>query len=580
MIKRHRLLKRQIKKLHLSEEQLKLLEPLLSDVNKAYQDFDNDLSHLENIIEKSSQELFDANRQLRKNVASITNKLNRVVSNIREIIFETDLYGNWTYLNPAWEQLTGLSVEESIGKNYTEFFKDENNHTIFGDIDFKEVGNKTFNRVFKYTNHKNEIRWAEVSLKVVVNDEGRYEGSIGSIVDITQLKEFEEALIKSRDQEAYANKAKDEFLSTMSHEIRTPLNAVIGISHLLLLEDPKEEQLENLNALKYSSEHLLGLVNDILDFNKIESGSLELENTDFSINHILNGLQSTFQQKAEEKHIRFRIKKDDSLPDVLKGDSMRLSQILTNLVSNAIKFTEEGKVTLDIEVLKEEENKILLQFEVIDTGIGIPEDKLEKIFESFTQANSDTTRKYGGTGLGLAICKKLLHLMHSKLNVESVENKGTTFSFELQLEKSEQFTESKLQYTNTLPSFSGLNNLKALVVEDHKMNIMVIQRFFKKWQIDFEIAENGQIAVDMAEAKNYDIILMDLQMPVMNGYDAAKNIRNSDNLHNHTVPIYALSASAAMDVKNKVKEYGMNGHISKPFNPSDLYQTLKMYLKD
>ncbi len=577
-MKLHRLLKRQLKKLELNEEQLKLIEPLLPDVNKAYQDFDIDIAHLENIVEKSSQELYDANTKLRQNVETISSQLDRVVNNIHEIIFETDLEGNWTYLNTAWEKMTGLSVADSLGKNYSAFFKDENNKTIFGDVEFKEIGNKAFKRVFRFTNHMQELKWAEVSLKVVVNEDGRYEGSIGTIVDITKLKEIEEALIASRDQEAYANQAKNEFLSTMSHEIRTPLNAVIGISHLLLMEDPKEEQLENLNALKYSSEHLLGLINDILDFNKIESGLLELESADFSFTHILNGLQSTFQQKAEEKQIRFRIKKDDALPDVMKGDSMRLSQVLTNLVNNAIKFTEEGKVILDIEVIKKVEDKIHLQFEVIDTGIGIPKDKLETIFESFTQANSNTTRKYGGTGLGLAICKKLLALMDTDLKVESTLNKGTTFSFDLCLETSKQFAGLKPQYSNTIPSFSGLHGLKVLVAEDHKMNIMVIKRFFKKWEIDFDIAENGAIAVEMAEAKNYNIILMDLQMPIMNGYDASVAIRSSKNTHNQSIPIYALSASAAMDVKNNVKKFGMNGHISKPFNPSDLYQKLKSYM--
>lgn len=579
MMKRHRLLKRQLKKSNLTEAQLAQLEPLLNDINDAYRDFDNDINYLETIIEKSSKELFDINKKLQSNVVSITSKLNRIVENVHEIIFETDIQGNWTYLNPAWETFTGLTVEESIGKNFTEFFVNESFQTIFGDVEFLQLEDKIYNHVFEYTNHKGENRWGEGIIKVLKNDEGRYEGCIGSLVDITRLKKVQTELVKSRDQEAYANRAKNEFLSTMSHEIRTPLNAVIGISHLLLIEDPKEEQLENLNSLKYSSEHLLGLVNDILDFNKIDSGVLELENSDFSITHILNGLQSTFLQQAEEKQIRFIIKKDDTLPDIIVGDSLRLSQVLTNLVNNAIKFTEKGKVILDIEVLRNEEKKIVVQFEIIDTGIGIEKNKLEKIFEPFTQANSNTSRKYGGTGLGLAICKKLLKLMGSSLIAISKKGEGSTFSFTLAFDKSDKFSTSKLQYMNIIPSFSSLKKLKALVVEDHKMNIMVIRKFFRKWEIDFEIAENGLIAVEMAEANNYDVILMDLQMPVMDGYEASQKIRESKKKHNHTVPIYALSASAAMNVKNKIIAYGMDGHISKPFNPSDLYQVLKKHLK-
>ena len=569
----HRLLKRQLKKAQLSDETLKALEPFLDQVSDAYTEFNNDFLHVENILEKSSQELFQLNQKLKINVQSITARLERVVNNIQEVIFESDLEGNWLYLNPAWEKLTGMKVEDCIGQSFSEYFgnQDAAGAELYQHLAEKNDG--VIRRVIEVD--KEEKRWFEVSLRLTKVDEGVYTGCIGTIVDISDLKRIELDLLDARDKEKMANMAKDDFLSTMSHEIRTPLNAVIGISHLLLLEDPNEAQLENLNALKYSSEHLLGLVNDILDFNKIESGSLELEQTDFSLDHILNGLQSTFGRKAEEKNIRFIIKKDDLLPNVVVGDSMRISQILTNLVNNAIKFTETGKVVLDIEVARKSETKIKLLFQVIDTGIGIKEEDQSKIFESFAQANSATTRKFGGTGLGLAICKKLLKLMDSQLILDSTYDRGSTFSFTLDLGVSEKFIETKRSYSNTLPSFAGLDGLSVLVVEDHKMNIMVIRKFFRKWKIAFEIAENGQIAIDMASKKDYDIILMDLQMPVMNGYDSAAYIRSNTSEHNKHIPIIALSASAAMDVKNKVQKFGMDGHISKPFNPSDLYQTLK-----
>ncbi len=573
MKKMHRLLRRQLKKLNLEPDNVLEIAPLLAQIESAYKDYDNDIAHLETIIEKSSLELFETNKKLQQNVTTLTNQLNRIVSNINEIIFETDIDGNWTYLNPAWEEFTGLTVEESLGKHYSDFFGKESNESIFGDVVFKELEDKTIKRVVRYVNHNGEKHWASVVLKVVSNN-GWYEGTIGSIVNITKLKAVENDLILARDKESKANKAKAEFLSTMSHEIRTPLNAVIGISHILLLEDHKEEQLENLNALKFSSEHLLGLINNILDFNKIESGALELELRDFSLENILQGLQKVFQQKAKEKRINFRIKKDNELPDVLKGDSMRLFQILTNLVNNAVKFTEEGKVTLDIEVSSQTDDKVVILFQIIDTGIGIPVNKLDKIFESFTQANSNTTRKYGGTGLGLAICKKLLEIMDSKLQVESTEGEGSTFSFEVEFEKSEKSSDLQPNYGNRLQPFSSLKGLSVLVVEDYKMNILVIERFLKKWDIDYDIALDGAIAIEMAVKKEYDLVLMDLQMPVMNGFDSSREIRQNTTVHNRTIPIFALSASVSMNVKNKITEFGMDGHISKPFNPSELYELL------
>lgn len=577
MKRRHRLLKRQLKNVDLTEEQLEQLAPLLDAVDGAYQDFDNDVQHLETIVERSSQELFDANQQLKKNVVQISDQLDRVVGNIQEIIFETDLEGNWTYLNPAWEEFTGRAVKDSLGKHYSNFFKNVNNETIFQNVDFKEIGNKTFTQIIDYQHYSGEHRWAEVSLKVVSNEDGWYLGTIGSIVDITKLKKTETDLIEAKDKADIANKAKDEFLSTMSHEIRTPLNAVIGISHLLLLENPKPSQLEYLNSLKISSEHLLGLVNDILDFSKIESGNFELENNSFSLDYVLNALQTTLKQRAAEKRIEFVVQKGQHIPDSIKGDSMRLSQILTNLAGNAVKFTEEGSVTINLRVVEDLPAKSKIRFDIIDTGIGIAEDKIDLVFKSFTQANSDTTRKYGGTGLGLSISKNLIEMMGGSLNVESKEGEGTTFWFEITFDKTEGQTMAPRKDAGKVGAYSSLNGMNVLIVEDYPMNVMVLKRFFKKWDVNFDVADNGQIGVEFASKKNYDLVLMDLQMPVMNGYDSARNIRDNTNEYNKTIPIYALSASAFMDVQVKVGAAGMNGHISKPFNPKDLFEVLKSH---
>lgn len=578
MNKLHRLLKRQLKKVDIDQKTRVQLEPFLEQINQAYTAFDNDLSHMETILEKSSVELYEANKQLKNNVELITGQLSKIAGNIKDVIFEMDLGGKWSYLNPAWETLTGLKVADNLGRPYYEFLRDEHGKPLKKLINLNDPKFKPFSKRVKCLMPDRQIKWFDFSLKAIKSDKGIAEGYIGTLVDISDLKETEYALIQAKEKETKANKAKDDFLSTMSHEIRTPLNAVIGVSHLLLMEDPKKEQLENLQALKYSSEHLLGLVNDILDFNKIASGSLQLEQADFSLEQVLNGLQSIFHNKAKKKDITFVIKKDNSIPKILVGDSTRISQILTNLINNAIKFTEEGRVILDIEVAEETDDAHLLRFEVKDTGIGIPEDKQGQIFQSFAQANTDTTRKYGGTGLGLAICKQLLEIMGSDIRLESEVAKGSSFTFHLNLQKShltdfQEEEEDIVNYSN-IQDQKGLGGIKILVVEDNKLNIMVIKKLFARWNIDFDIAENGLIGLKMATANCYDMILMDLQMPVMNGFESCKSIRESHNPLNKVVPIYALSASTGVDIKDEIKEYGMDGLICKPFDPSGLYKTL------
>lgn len=577
MIKYHRLLKRQLKKINLDDKQLDHLSPFFASINEAYTAYDNDLRQAETVLEKSSQELFLANKQLLSKYETVSSRLSKVAGNIKDVIFEMDLEGNWKYLNPAWEKLSGYSVEECIGKPFYEKNYTVNGRPILNIIDKKKLSLIIQSNTVEIQTGDKQTKWVDVSVKGIINKSGELEGYIGTIVDISDLKQTEFELLQAKEKETLANRAKDDFLSTMSHEIRTPLNAVIGISHLLLLENPKPEQLENLQTLKYSSEHLLGLVNDILDFNKISSGSLDLENIEFNVTHLLNGIQGIFNNRAKAKNIRFSIKKDNLLPEVLIGDSVRILQILTNLVSNALKFTKKGRVTLDLEIAAETDETCLLEIFVRDTGIGIPKDKQEKIFQSFAQANSDTTRMYGGTGLGLAICRQLLELMGGTLHLDSEEGKGSTFSFLLQLNKGNKNSKlasnikQDLLKSNDAPNLAGV---KILVAEDNKVNIMVIKKFLSKWHVDYYIAENGEIAFEMAKQNRYDLVLMDLQMPVMNGYISCKLIKESSESLNRGTPVYALSASTGADIKDEVNEYKMDGLISKPFNPNELQKKI------
>ena len=392
---------------------------------------------------------------------------------------------------------------------------------------------------------------------------------------------FEREIIDAKESAEAATEAKAQFLSMMSHEIRTPLNAVIGMTHLLLQENPREDQLENLKTLRFSGENLLVLINDILDFSKIEAGKITLENVPFSLKEIGHGIHNSLGYKAKEKGIDFELHLDPNLPEQFMGDPVRISQILTNLSGNAVKFAEKGKVTLAIRVVERSDKETELRFEVSDTGIGIPEEKRASIFESFTQARSDTTRKYGGTGLGLAITKRLLELMESDIHLESKESQGSTFSFPLTLPIATGQSPTKLDVDVLDESVRGsLKAVKLLLVEDNPVNQLVATKFLKRWKIESDIANNGKEAVEMIKSMTYHVVLMDLQMPEMDGYEASRTIRSMESGYFQEVPIIALTASAMQDVRNKVMAAGMTDFVTKPFNPVELYRKIVQYAQE
>jgi len=388
-------------------------------------------------------------------------------------------------------------------------------------------------------------------------------------------------ILELRKYQAEANKAvetKSEFLSVMSHELRTPLNAIIGLTNLLLQDDPKQDQLESLYSLKFSSENLLGLVSDILDFSKIDSGNLQLETIDFELRPLVDGIINSLQIKALEKSIYLKLYLEDRIPVFLMGDSLRLMQILNNLLSNALKFTLKGGVDLYVKVVDEDDSQIKLEFSVSDTGIGIGTENLQRIFESFTQANKSTSREFGGTGLGLSITKRLVTLMGGELRVTSVLQKGSVFFFTLWFKKSERLDATVHTHHKRLVPEGDFNKARVLLVEDDDMNIIVIRKFLNKWNIEPDLCRNGVQALEKIKETDYELILMDLQMPEMDGYTATKEIRNLTEDKYKTVPILALTASSLGEVKEQITRSGMNDFVSKPFTPTDLFNKLSYYL--
>ena len=381
---------------------------------------------------------------------------------------------------------------------------------------------------------------------------------------------------KERAQQS--EKFKQQFLANMSHEIRTPLNAVIGMTNLLLNQNPKEEQLRYLRSMKQASHSLLGIINDILDLAKIEAGKINLEQIDFSLKETLEGVCNTLQIKADEKNISLNCNIHSETPEFIKGDPVRLTQILTNLVSNAIKFTEKGGVTIEAQKIMNIQTAapeiVLLNFKIIDTGIGIEPSKINRIFESFTQASDDTTRKYGGTGLGLTITKQLIELHTGTVNIQSEPGKGTTFEVILPYHTGNYIAPKS-------DGFMGDNQqpdkpLRILLVEDQPLNQIVavdtLESMFNKINID--VAKNGREAVEMVNSNSlYDLVLMDVQMPEMDGYEATETIRKRNDEKANTT-IMAMTANVTKEETDKCVISGMNDFIAKPFEPSLLKEKI------
>lgn len=383
-----------------------------------------------------------------------------------------------------------------------------------------------------------------------------------------KIKELEEE--KSRAE--HSEKAKEQFLANMSHEIRTPMNAIMGMTRLLLDKSPREDQLKYLNAIKQSSDNLLIIINDILDLSKIEAGKINFESIGFDLSEQIKTVYTTIKLNADEKGLALDYKIGDEVPLKIIGDPYRLNQVLLNLAGNAVKFTEHGTVSIKINAVEKTNDHVKLKFEIADTGIGIAPDKLDYIFNMFTQESSSTTRKFGGTGLGLAICKKLVELQGGTIHVESATGKGSVFSFILHYGIQKNSARTEELETPVMHDNAQLKNISILLAEDNEFNQMVaidsIQDAIEGVQID--LAKNGKEAVEMVQKKEYDLILMDIQMPEMDGHEATRMIRKNPDAKINSIPIIAITASVIKAEVDKCFESGMNDFVGKPFSTDEL----------
>lgn len=481
--------------------------------------------------------------------------------------------GSIAWVNDALEQLIGYSAVELYGKKLGDVLStDETDRKVIADARNASAHKKSFSIEVLAQKKNGHTIWLSVANTPILNDKGMVERYIELITDITERKQVEQDILLAKEQALQLSEAKEMFLSVMSHEIRTPLNAIIGMTHLLLENNPKPSQVDDLNILKFSGENLLNIINDVLDFTKIETGNLHLEFLPVNLQLLCQDIVSSLQVNAAKQFNQLLLNFDKKIPELVMADKTRLYQILMNLLGNAIKFTDHGLVELIVRAGDEMDNKVAVKFEVKDNGIGIPLDKKDYIFETFTQAKTDISRKYGGTGLGLAITKRLLNLHQSEIVVDSTEGKGTTFSFTINLEKAQgQTTENTKKVL-----FEGK---RVLVVDDNEINILIAKRILTTWGLQIDFVADGYKAIEAITSQKYDLVLMDIQMPGITGFETTTIIRGMEEEYYKNLPIVALTASTLDNEKSKFKESGMNGHVLKPFNPSEIKKVISNFLR-
>ncbi len=384
-----------------------------------------------------------------------------------------------------------------------------------------------------------------------------------------------EQLLQEKEKVEYSAQIKEQFLANMSHEIRTPLQAILGFTNILAKEPLNERQKQYVTTIQSASENLLTIINDILDVSKIESGMIRLEDIPFSINGLLHSIDSMFQPRVLKKGIELKLHPNPSVPDILIGDPTRLTQILVNLINNAIKFTDKGRIDIFTTIIDKNTSDLRLKISVKDTGIGIDQKKLTQIFDRFEQADSKVTRIYGGSGLGLFIVKQLTEILGGKVSVESKTGKGSLFSVEIPYRIADEKDMHRVIESGLIHFNTNFEDIKMLLVEDNLMNQRVIGLFLSEWGVDYDLAENGKTAIQQLENKQYDLVLMDIQMPEMDGYSTTEYIRQEMQLK---TPIIAMTAHAMAGEREKALSYGMNEYIPKPIREEDLFRLISRFI--
>jgi PAS domain S-box-containing protein len=494
-----------------------------------------------------------------------------------------DVNDRLCWVNPAVERVTGYSVEECMSMTFllVNVADQADKEKVTHYLNLTRTADSADELEFLVQRKDGSTISVSASFQVIY-DEGKFDGSRWSIRDITEHKQAEQEIIASKVAAEAANRTKSQFLANMSHEIRTPMNGIIGMLHLVMQTELDAKQNNYITKASFSADNLLGILNDILDFSKIEAGKLDFDESDFELNMVMTNVKNLILCKAEEKAIKLAVNVQEGITGKYTGDSLRLGQVLINLINNAVKFSHIGDtVTITVSLKEEDKQSVILLFSVHDEGIGISAEQQSRLFQSFSQADNSTSRKYGGTGLGLTISKKITELMGGSIWIESEEGVGSTFLFTVKLKKQNDATlknnTTSCCADNPEQPSVCLRGAKILLVEDNEINQELILELLQMEGMKPEVACNGQEALDMLKEHEFDGVLMDCMMPVMDGYEATKNIRMQEKFKD--LPVIAITANAMKHEVEKAKNVGMTDHIAKPVNPADMFKTMAKWIK-
>lgn len=527
------------------------------------------LWHYEDITERKKTE---------EEVRRSEEKYRSILENMELGIMEVDLNGIIIKPYPRYCKMMGYEPEELIGKKANDVFLPPEFIALMEAQDHKRLGGQSDVYEMQIIKKSGERIWVLIGGAPIMDEHGKVTGSIGIHFDLTAQKKLQKELEIARWEAEKARDAEKEFLANMSHEIRNPIHSIIGMTNLLYDTHLDKEQLEYVKTIKYSSEILMALVSDILDISKIAEGKMELSPQQFNLKELLDAVGKTIEIRLMEKPITFEMIVDTTIPDALMGDSTFVSQVLLNLLGNSVKFTDQGSIQLHAYFELEDHQTVWIQFYIKDSGIGIEPEKQSSIFERFSQAGKTTKNKYGGTGLGLPITKQLIELQGGTIELQSKIGEGTTFGVRLPFQKvSPQANHAQKKDRTAFILPPEATELRILIVEDNPTNRRYLESILQKWKFVFWSCNDGVEALQFLQREKVDLILMDIRMPNMDGYETTLRLRSLKDNPNHQVPIIALTASALLDERDKVMRVGMNYHLTKPFTPDQLLSTIRLF---
>ncbi|HET9267123.1 MAG TPA: response regulator [Vicinamibacterales bacterium] len=504
-------------------------------------------------------------------------RLRQVIEHVADVLFEQDAEGRFTFLNPAWCDATGFTLDESLGRHFVEFVHpDDATATREAFEALLNEGTVPAIQPMRYLTRDGQFRWMEARARQLTDANDMPAGTIGTLRDVTAQRAMAEEIARAHQQALQSSAMMSEFLANMSHEIRTPLNGVVGLTSILAESTLTADQRQLVLGAQQSAETLLTLVNDILDISKIEAGSLLLEQSPFAIRDLINEMAEPGFGKARKKGLDVRLDVSAELPARIVGDATRFGQVLSNLIDNAVKFTETGLVSVVAVPSRSPDGRRMLRVSVTDSGIGIPLDKQAVVFEKYRQADSSSTRRYGGTGLGLAICRQLAMLMDGDIGLESTEGVGSTFWFAIPLAAAPVEEPHAGAAGAPAPGKEPPATPRALLVEDNPTNQFVARRFIEKAGCVVEVASNGAEALEKIAAADFDVVFMDCQMPIMDGYEATRRIRQG---RLSSVPIVAMTAHAMKGDRERCLAVGMTEYLSKPLKPNTVAEMIERVLR-